>query len=52
MLATLYAKALDADDDHPILADSFARELVGRINYDGRKTTIAGRANFLPSTIG
>ena len=44
MLATLYAKALDADADHPILADPFAKELVSRINYDWRQTTITARS--------
>lgn len=43
-LATLYAKALDADADHPILGDPFAQELVGRINYDWRETTITARS--------
>lgn len=44
MLATLYAKALDADADHPILNDPFAKDLVGRIQYDWRETTITARS--------
>ena len=34
MLATLYAKALDADFPNPILGDRYAREIVERIDYD------------------
>jgi methyltransferase (TIGR00027 family) len=44
MLATLYAKALDADADHPILADPYAKELVSRIDYDWSETTITARS--------
>jgi O-methyltransferase involved in polyketide biosynthesis len=40
MLATLYAKALDADLPKPILGDRFAREIVDRIDYDWSKTSI------------
>lgn len=40
MLATLYAKALDADLPEPILGDRYAKEVVARIDYDWRKTTI------------
>ncbi|HZA11513.1 class I SAM-dependent methyltransferase [Mycobacterium sp.] len=43
MLATLYAKALDADADHPILGDTWAKDVVSRIDYDWRKTTITAR---------
>lgn len=43
MLATLYAKALDADADNPILADPLAKQLVSRINYDWRETTVTAR---------
>jgi methyltransferase (TIGR00027 family) len=43
MLATLYAKALDADAAHPILRDTYAKELVQRLDYDWRKTTITAR---------
>jgi O-methyltransferase involved in polyketide biosynthesis len=34
MLTTLYCKALDADLDRPVLGDGFAKEAVGRIDYD------------------
>lgn len=45
MLATFYAKALDADLPQPILGDRWAREIVDRIDYDWSKTTItAGRS--------
>lgn len=40
MLATLYAKALDADLPAPILGDRYAKEVVERIDYDWAKTTI------------
>ena len=43
MLTTLYCKALDADLDQPILGDGFAKEAVGRIDYDWRKLGIADR---------
>lgn len=40
MLATFYAKALDADMPSPILGDRFARDIVDRIDYDWSKTSI------------
>lgn len=40
MLATFYAKALDADLEKPILGDRFAKDIVDRIDYDWTKTTI------------
>jgi O-methyltransferase involved in polyketide biosynthesis len=40
MLATLYAKALDADAEHPILADQWAKDIVSRLDYDWSQTTI------------
>lgn len=43
MLATLYAKALDADFDNPILGDRYAKAVVERIDYDWTKTTITAR---------
>ncbi|HEY7052260.1 MAG TPA: class I SAM-dependent methyltransferase [Mycobacterium sp.] len=43
MLTTLYCKALDADFDHPILGDRFAKEAVGRIDYDWRELKVADR---------
>jgi O-methyltransferase involved in polyketide biosynthesis len=43
MLATLYAKALDADFKEPILGDRFAKQIVERIDYDWKKTTINAR---------
>ena len=43
MLATLYAKALDADFAKPVLGDRFAKEIVDRIDYDWKKTTITPR---------
>jgi O-methyltransferase involved in polyketide biosynthesis len=43
MLATLYARALDAEARHPIVGDEMAREVVSRIDYDWRKTSIKPR---------
>ena len=43
MLATFYAKALDADLEKPILGDRWAKEIVDRIDYDWKKTTITAR---------
>ncbi len=43
MLATLYAKALDADAPKSILGDRFAKEAVARIDYDWGRTTITAR---------
>ena len=40
MLATFYAKALDADLANPILGDRYAKEIVERIDYDWKKTAI------------
>jgi O-methyltransferase involved in polyketide biosynthesis len=34
MLTTLYLKALDADFDRPVLGDRYAKEAVGRLDYD------------------
>jgi O-methyltransferase involved in polyketide biosynthesis len=39
MLATLYARALDADADQPILGDTYAKGLVARLDYDWPKTS-------------
>lgn len=43
MLATLYAKALDADAARPILGDQYAKDAVARIEYDWATTTITPR---------
>ncbi|MEZ0365537.1 class I SAM-dependent methyltransferase [Mycobacterium sp. pUA109] len=43
MLATFYAKALDADFANPILGDRYAKEIVDRIDYDWTKTSITAR---------
>lgn len=43
MLATLYAKALDADLDDPILGDVYAKQVVERIDYDWSRTTITAK---------
>ena len=43
MLATLHARALDAEADKPFLGDTFARDLVSRIDYDWQKTGVTAR---------
>ena len=43
MLATLYAKALDAGNEKPILGDTFAKGVVAHIDYDWRRTAITAR---------
>jgi O-methyltransferase involved in polyketide biosynthesis len=43
MLATLYAKALDADAPRSILGDQYAKAAVARIDYDWKTTTINAR---------
>lgn len=43
MLATLYAKALDADSPKSILHDRYAKDAVERIDYDWAATTITAR---------
>jgi len=43
MLATLYAKALDADAPQSILRDQYAKAAVARIDYDWETTTINAR---------
>ncbi|MGB8388201.1 class I SAM-dependent methyltransferase [Mycobacterium sp.] len=43
MLATLYAKALDAELPNPILGDRYAKEIVDRIDYAWTKTAMAAR---------
>lgn len=43
MLATLYARALDADFKRPILGDRLAKQIVERLDYDWTKTAITPR---------
>jgi O-methyltransferase involved in polyketide biosynthesis len=43
MLATLYAKALDAESDHPVLGDTYARDLVRSMSYDWSRTGMTAR---------
>jgi methyltransferase (TIGR00027 family) len=43
MLDMLYAKALDAEADDPILGDEYARELVRQIDYNWDRTKITAR---------
>ncbi|WP_237572007.1 class I SAM-dependent methyltransferase [Mycolicibacterium lacusdiani] len=43
MLATLYAKALDADLPNSVLHDTWARDVVARIDYDWSQTSMTPR---------
>ena len=43
MLGTLYLKALDADFDRPVLGDRFAKEAVGRLDYDFREVGMTAK---------
>lgn len=43
MLTTLYLKSLDADLDRPVLGDRFAKDAVGRLDYDWRDLGISHR---------
>lgn len=43
MLTTLYLKALDADFERPVLGDRFAKEAIGRIDYDWRDLGVSGK---------
>ncbi len=43
MLATLYAKALDADNPASVLGDHWAGDVVRQIDYDWSTTTITAR---------
>lgn len=43
MLSTLYLKALDADFERPVLGDQYAKEAVGRIDYNWRDLGITGK---------
>src|SRR4029078_7326240 len=50
MLATFYAKAVDAGLAHPILGDRFAKEIVDRIDYDWKKKSITDTHSAAVST--
>ena len=43
MLSTLYLKALDADFERPVLGDRYAKEAIGRIDYDWSELGITGK---------
>jgi O-methyltransferase involved in polyketide biosynthesis len=43
MLTTLYLKALDADFERPVLGDRYAKEAIGRLDYDWREIGITHR---------
>jgi O-methyltransferase involved in polyketide biosynthesis len=43
MLTTLYCKARDADSERPILGDRFAKDAVGRIDFDWDGLKVADR---------
>ncbi|MCP9275751.1 class I SAM-dependent methyltransferase [Mycolicibacterium arenosum] len=50
MLATLYAKALDAESPRSLLHDTWARDIVARLDYDWARTTITPRTAPAVST--
>src|SRR4029077_8348176 len=50
MLATFYAKAVDANLEKPILGDRFAKEIVDRIDYDWKKTSITATSSAAVTT--
>lgn len=41
MLDMVYARALDADSAHPILGDTYAKQLMAQVDYDASKSPIA-----------
>lgn len=43
MLTTLYLKALDADFEHPVLGDQFAKHAIARLDYDWSTIGITAR---------
>jgi O-methyltransferase involved in polyketide biosynthesis len=43
MLTALYLKALDADFARPVLGDRYAKQAVGRIDYDWQQLGIGGK---------
>jgi O-methyltransferase involved in polyketide biosynthesis len=43
MLATLHAKALDADLPNSVLHDTWARDVVARLDYDWSRTSMTSR---------
>jgi O-methyltransferase involved in polyketide biosynthesis len=43
MLTTLYLKALDADFERPVLGDLYAKNAIGRLDYDWQGIGITGR---------
>jgi O-methyltransferase involved in polyketide biosynthesis len=43
MLTTLYLKALDVDFERPVLGDRYAKDAMGRLDYDWSEIGITGR---------
>jgi O-methyltransferase involved in polyketide biosynthesis len=43
MLTTLYLKALDAEFDSPVLGDRYAKDAIGRLDYDWGQIGIAAK---------
>jgi O-methyltransferase involved in polyketide biosynthesis len=40
MLDMVYAKALDADSERPVLGDTYAKQLISKVDYDPRTSPI------------
>ncbi len=51
MLDMLYAKALDADAAQPVLHDTYAKHLVGQLDYDWQRSPIARQRRRQVSSI-
>ncbi len=43
MLTTLYLKALDADFERPVLGDRYAKDAIGRLDFDWRELGVTGK---------
>lgn len=46
LLVTLYGKAIDSRSRHPILGDTYADEVLGRLDYDFKRLRIPGGADI------
>ncbi|BBY15877.1 class I SAM-dependent methyltransferase [Mycolicibacterium litorale] len=51
MLDMVYAKALDADSDRPILGDTYAKKLISQVDYDPRTSPITKQRRRQVSSI-
>ncbi|MGE2716630.1 class I SAM-dependent methyltransferase [Mycolicibacterium litorale] len=51
MLDMVYAKALDADSARPVLGDTYAKQLISRVDYDPRTSPITKQRRRQVSSI-